>query len=84
MRYRRSSEKNGANSALPLIFGSNAENKEYTGLLMPAWNRGFCRRRADNNVEPERGRPEIRWTSSMGMRVYTACARCAWDGPILR
>jgi hypothetical protein len=31
------------------------------GLVMPAWNRGFCFRIAASNVLPERGRPEMKW-----------------------
>ena len=31
-----------------------------TGLEMWAWIFGFCRKIADNNVEPERGKPEMK------------------------
>ena len=36
-------------------------NSEATGLDMPAWKRGFCRRIAAVSVEPARGRPEMKW-----------------------
>lgn len=35
-------------------------NRPAIGLDMPAWKRGFCRRIADVNVEPDRGRPEMK------------------------
>ena len=36
-------------------------NSEATGLDMPAWKRGFCRRIAAVSVEPARGRPDMKW-----------------------
>src|ERR1700722_11612367 len=32
-----------------------------TGLVIMAWKRGFRRRIAENRVEPERGRPDMKW-----------------------
>ena len=29
---------------------------------MPAWKRGFCRSKAASNVDPERGKPDMKWT----------------------
>ena len=31
------------------------------GLLMLACTRGFCDRSAPSNVEPDRGKPEMKW-----------------------
>jgi len=36
-------------------------NSEATGLDMPAWKCGFCRRIAAVSVEPACGRPEMTW-----------------------
>jgi len=41
-----------------LICRSRAMNSVPTGLDMPAWKRGFCRRIAASSVEPERGSPK--------------------------
>jgi hypothetical protein len=32
-----------------------------TGLVIPARKRGFWRRMVASKVEPERGRPEMKW-----------------------
>lgn len=32
-----------------------------TGLATAAENRGFCRSSDDNKVDPERGKPEMKW-----------------------
>ena len=58
---RRSSLKNTANSLAPLIFGMTALMRATTGLVMAAAKRGFCRSSAQSKVDPDRGRPEIRW-----------------------
>ena len=51
---------NTAPSLRALVTLSMALNKLPTGLVMPAENRGFCRSKAANSVEPERGRPEMK------------------------
>jgi hypothetical protein len=38
-----------------------ASTSDPTGPVIPAWNRGFCRNIADSNVDPERGKPEMKW-----------------------
>src|SRR6266436_5613383 len=52
---------NNAASFSWLICRSSAENRLPTGLVIPARKRGFCRNRAASNVEPARGRPEMKW-----------------------
>jgi hypothetical protein len=37
-----------------------AVNRLLTGIVTPAWKRGFCRSNAASRVEPERGRPAIK------------------------
>src|SRR5579883_1650241 len=32
-----------------------------TGLVIIAWKRGFCRKIAESRVDPDRGRPEMKW-----------------------
>jgi hypothetical protein len=34
---------------------------EPTGLDIPAWKRGFWRRMPASKVEPERGKPDMKW-----------------------
>src|SRR5687768_6736918 len=41
-------------------------NSAATGLDIPAWKRGFCRRIAAVSVEPARGRPEMKWKLRTG------------------
>jgi hypothetical protein len=36
-------------------------NQSPTGLDIPAYNFGFCSKIADNNVEPDRGSPVMKW-----------------------
>jgi hypothetical protein len=36
-------------------------NKPPTGLDIPEWIFGFCRRIAASNVEPDLGSPEMKW-----------------------
>ncbi|MNL89630.1 hypothetical protein D3C87_2200770 [compost metagenome] len=50
----------GPNSLPALNWLSIDENRLPTGDVMPAWKRGFCRSRAASNVDPERGRPEMK------------------------
>ena len=50
-----------AHSLPTLTWDTRDEKKEATGLLTPAWKRGFWFRIADSSVEPERGRPEMKW-----------------------
>lgn len=40
-------------------------NRDATGLDIPAWNRGFCRRIAAVSVEPERGSPDMKCMASV-------------------
>lgn len=54
-------------SFLPLISATSTLTMSPTGLVMPAWKRGFCRRIADSNVLPERGRPEMKCSFSGGL-----------------
>ena len=37
-----------------------------TGLVMPAWKRGFWRSNAANSVEPDRGNPEMKCIFPIG------------------
>src|SRR5580658_548191 len=43
-----------------LIVPSSAMYMAPTGLVIPAWKRGFCRRIAASSVDPERGSPEMK------------------------
>jgi hypothetical protein len=43
-----------------LIVPSNAMNRAPTGLVIPAWRCGFCRRIAASSVDLERGSPEMK------------------------
>ena len=45
------------------------------GLVIPAWIFGFWRRMADNSVEPERGRPEMKWMVCCMFRTSTAISK---------
>jgi hypothetical protein len=38
----------------------SAVKSEATGLLMPAWKRGFCRKIAASKVDPDRGSPDMK------------------------
>jgi hypothetical protein len=38
-----------------------------SGLVMPAWKRGFCLRIAESSVLPERGSPEMKCSFSGGL-----------------
>jgi hypothetical protein len=52
-----------------------------TGPLIPAWNRGFCRKIAASNVEPERGRPDMKWMPfciARDLRASCRNAEMAW------
>ncbi|MNP28693.1 hypothetical protein D3C76_1216740 [compost metagenome] len=50
-----------APNSLPALHCSRTpENREPTGLVIPAWKRGFCNRIAESRVEPERGKPEMK------------------------
>src|ERR1700704_4451520 len=61
MALRCASSMNRANSLLWLICPSRPANSVPTGLVMAAWMRGFWRRMPASNVEPARGRPEMKW-----------------------
>ncbi|MNF92817.1 hypothetical protein D3C84_754730 [compost metagenome] len=50
----------GPNSLPALNWPSIEENRLPTGLVMPAWKRGFWRSKAASSVEPERGKPEMK------------------------
>ena len=56
------SQKNELNSLAPFIPGIVAPHSDATGLVTDAANRGFWRKSAESSVEPDRGRPEIKWT----------------------
>src|SRR5690348_1063529 len=64
-------------SFLLLISATTTPMMSATGLVMPAWNRGFCFRIAASKVLPARGRPEMKWNAldgfagsgAAGMRV---------------
>ena len=49
-----------------LISPSSAPNSPASGPDIPASNRGFCRSNAESSVEPERGKPEMKWMDAMG------------------
>jgi hypothetical protein len=52
---------NTAVSLRRLIDFSSATYIDPTGLVIPAWKRGFCRKIPANRVVPDRGRPEMKW-----------------------
>jgi len=43
------------------MIGCIASTRDATGLATAAENLGFCRNTAESSVEPERGRPDIKW-----------------------
>jgi hypothetical protein len=43
-----------------------------TGLDMPAWIYGFCRRIALSKVDPERGSPEMKWIPFLIALIHNA------------
>ena len=49
-----------------LISPSSAPNSPASGPDIPASKRGFCRSNAASSVDPERGKPEMKWMDSMG------------------
>ena len=51
---------NTAVSLRRLIDFSSAMYIDPTGLVMPAWKRGFCRRIPASSVEPDLGSPEMK------------------------
>ena len=55
------------NSLRALISLSRAPNSPASGPDMPASKRGFCRNSAASRVEPDRGRPEMKWMAAMGV-----------------
>src|SRR6185437_4202698 len=63
---RASSEIACEKSFLLLISATTTPMMSATGLVMPAWNRGFCFRIAASNVLPARGRPEMKWNALDG------------------
>src|SRR5690348_12735705 len=58
---RASSEIACEKSFLLLISATTTPMMSAMGLVMPAWNRGFCFRIAASKVLPDRGRPEMKW-----------------------
>jgi hypothetical protein len=50
-----------------LTWDTMDEKNAATGLLTPAWKRGFWFRTADSRVEPARGRPEMKWNRCIPM-----------------
>ena len=60
------SSMNIENSLRALISPSRAPNRPASGPVIPASNRGFWRSSAASKVEPERGRPEMKWMDAMG------------------
>ena len=55
------SSMNTAASLRGLVTLQHGVEQLPTGLVMPAEKRGFCRSNAASSVEPERGRPEMKW-----------------------
>jgi hypothetical protein len=43
-----------------LIWRNNAVISDPTGLVIPAWNKGFCRKMPASSVDPDRGNPEMK------------------------
>jgi hypothetical protein len=59
--------KNTENSP-PAVFGWIADNNDATGLVIAAEKRGFWDKSAVNNVEPDRGKPEIKCNGDIFIR----------------
>ena len=64
MRWRLASSMNTEYSLRALISPSRAPNNPASGPDIPASKLGFCRSNAASNVEPERGKPEMKWMAA--------------------
>lgn len=52
------------------MFCISPPHKAAIGLVMAAEKRGFCRSSAHSKVDPDRGKPEIKWKRDVILSLY--------------